>query len=68
MEYLKANLDCAILGLLGLMSFLVLTMLGLALALKATALGLIVAIPSIIFYNGLLSKVDVIAEGRWPHQ
>lgn len=135
MEYLKANLDYAIFGLLGLMSFLMLmfvierifyfrridiagfetveeldialtrnltaiatvgtnapyvgllgtvlgilitffdigqggtieagaVMLGLALALKATALGLIVAIPSIIFYNGLLRKVDVI-KVRW---
>ena len=36
-------------------------MLGLALALKATALGLVVAIPSIIFYNGLLRRVEVFA-------
>lgn len=135
MEYLKANLDYAIFGILGLMSFLMLAfviermfffrriapghfataeeldialtrnltaiaivgtnapyvgllgtvlgilitfhdigqggaieagavMLGLALALKATALGLIVAIPSIIFYNGLLRKADVI-KARW---
>ncbi|PAF51333.1 TonB-system energizer ExbB [Helicobacter sp. 13S00401-1] len=35
-------------------------MTGLALALKATALGLIVAIPSIVFYNLLLRKADVI--------
>ena len=35
-------------------------MLGLALALKATAMGLCVAIPAILFYNGLLRKVDVL--------
>ncbi|HHB92214.1 MAG TPA: TonB-system energizer ExbB [Thioploca sp.] len=35
-------------------------MLGLALALKATAAGLLVAIPSIMFYNGLLRKVEVL--------
>lgn len=39
-------------------------MLGLALALKATALGLVVAIPSIVFYNALLRKVEVI-KFRW---
>jgi biopolymer transport protein ExbB len=39
-------------------------MLGLALALKATALGLLVAIPSIIFYNALLRRVEVLS-GRW---
>lgn len=39
-------------------------MLGLALALKATALGLLVAIPSIIFYNALLRRVDVLT-ARW---
>lgn len=39
-------------------------MLGLALALKATALGLLVAIPSIVFYNALLRKVDVL-KVRW---
>jgi biopolymer transport protein ExbB len=39
-------------------------MLGLALALKATALGLVVAIPAIVFYNGLLRKVDVLT-ARW---
>ena len=33
-------------------------MTGLALALKATALGLVVAIPSIIFYNVLLRKIE----------
>jgi biopolymer transport protein ExbB len=33
-------------------------MTGLALALKATAMGLVVAIPSIIFYNILLSKME----------
>ena len=35
-------------------------MLGLALALKATAAGLLVAIPAILFYNGLLRKVEVL--------
>jgi biopolymer transport protein ExbB len=35
-------------------------MLGLALALKATALGLCVAIPAILFYNGLIRKVEVL--------
>ncbi|MBE9562882.1 MAG: TonB-system energizer ExbB [Proteobacteria bacterium] len=35
-------------------------MLGLALALKATAMGLIVAIPSIMFYNVLLRKVEIL--------
>ncbi|MGA7978637.1 MAG: TonB-system energizer ExbB [Chromatiaceae bacterium] len=39
-------------------------MLGLALALKATALGLVVAIPAIIFYNGLVRKVEVLTT-RW---
>jgi hypothetical protein len=34
--------------------------LGLALALKATAMGLLVAIPSILSYNGLLRKVEVL--------
>lgn len=33
-------------------------MTGLALALKATALGLLVAIPSIVFYNILLRKME----------
>ena len=36
-------------------------MTGLALALKATAAGLLVAIPSIMIYNGLLRKVDVLS-------
>lgn len=35
-------------------------MVGLALALKATALGLVVAIPSIVFYNLLIRKAEVI--------
>ncbi len=35
-------------------------MTSLALALKATAMGLIVAIPSIIFYNHLARKIEVI--------
>jgi biopolymer transport protein ExbB len=39
-------------------------MLGLALALKATALGLVVAIPSIIVYNALLRRVEVL-KARW---
>jgi biopolymer transport protein ExbB len=39
-------------------------MLGLALALKATALGLLVAIPSIVFYNALLRRVEVL-QARW---
>ena len=39
-------------------------MTGLSLALKATAAGLAVAIPSIMFYNGLLRKVDVL-NARW---
>ncbi|MGK0272026.1 MAG: biopolymer transport protein ExbB [Cocleimonas sp.] len=34
-------------------------MVGLAMALKATAAGLIVAIPAIMFYNGLMRKVDM---------
>lgn len=33
-------------------------MTGLALALKATAMGLVVAIPSIVFYNILLRKIE----------
>lgn len=39
-------------------------MVGLALALKSTALGLVVAIPSVIFYNALLRRVDVL-KARW---
>ncbi len=39
-------------------------MVGLAMALKATALGLVVAIPSIIFYNALLRRVEVL-KARW---
>ena len=39
-------------------------MTGLSLALKATAGGLFVAIPAIMFYNGLVRKVDVI-NARW---
>jgi biopolymer transport protein ExbB len=35
-------------------------MTGLALALKATAAGLLVAIPSIVFYNVLIRKVNVL--------
>jgi biopolymer transport protein ExbB len=39
-------------------------MVGLAFALKATALGLLVAIPSVVFYNALLRRVDVL-KVRW---
>lgn len=39
-------------------------MTGLALALKATAAGLLVAIPSIMIYNGLLRRVEVIT-AKW---
>ena len=43
-------------------------MTSLALALKATAMGLLVAIPSIIFYNHLARKIEVIL-ARWDiHQ
>ena len=35
-------------------------MVGLAMALRATALGLVVAIPSIVFYNLLVRKAEVI--------
>lgn len=35
-------------------------MVGLALALKATAIGLLVAIPSVVLYNLLLRKVEVL--------
>ncbi|WP_104629120.1 TonB-system energizer ExbB [Helicobacter bizzozeronii] len=36
--------------------------LGLSLALKATAFGLLVAIPTLMVYNALLRKVDVLSE------
>ncbi|PHS33285.1 MAG: TonB-system energizer ExbB [Sulfurovum sp.] len=36
----------------------------LALALKATAAGLVVAIPATVFYNALLSKVDILL-AKW---
>lgn len=39
-------------------------MMGLALALKATALGLVVAIPSMIFYNLLVRRAEVL-ETEW---
>jgi biopolymer transport protein ExbB len=39
-------------------------MIGLALALKATALGLVVAIPSMIFYNLLVRRAEVL-ESEW---
>ena len=39
-------------------------MTGLALALKATAAGLLVASPSIMIYNGLLRRVEVIT-AKW---
>ena len=42
-------------------------MLGLALALKATALGLVVAIPSLVFYNALLRRADVL-KARWRRE
>ena len=42
-------------------------MTGLALALKATAMGLLVAIPSIVFYNGLQRKAEVLRL-EWQHQ
>ena len=42
-------------------------MTGLALALKATAMGLVVAIPSIVFYNILLRKMEKII-ARWEIQ
>jgi len=42
-------------------------MTGLALALKATAMGLLVAIPSIVFYNGLQRKAEVLRL-EWHHQ
>lgn len=38
-------------------------MVGLALALKATAMGLLVAIPSIVLYNVLLRRANVIITG-----
>lgn len=39
-------------------------MVGLSLALKATALGLAVAIPTLIIYNGLQRKINVLST-RW---
>jgi len=43
-------------------------MTSLALALKATAMGLLVAIPSIVFYNHLSRKIEVIL-AKWDiHQ
>ncbi|PID50700.1 MAG: TonB-system energizer ExbB [Proteobacteria bacterium] len=39
-------------------------MVGLAMALKATAAGLLVAIPAMLFYNGLMRKVEVLV-ARW---
>ena len=39
-------------------------MTSLALALKATAMGLIVAIPSIVFYNHLARRIEVIL-AKW---
>lgn len=35
-------------------------MIGLAMALKATAAGIAIAIPTVIAYNGLMRKVDVL--------
>lgn len=39
-------------------------MVGLSLALKATALGLAVAIPTLIIYNGMQRKINVLST-RW---
>jgi len=39
-------------------------MIGLSLALKATALGLLVAIPSMVFYNGLLARSESL-QSQW---
>ncbi|BCD45053.1 TonB-system energizer ExbB [Helicobacter suis] len=36
--------------------------LGLSLALKATAFGLVVAIPTLVVYNAMLRKTDVLSE------
>lgn len=41
-------------------------MVGLSLALKATALGLAVAIPTLIIYNGLQRKINVLST-RWKN-
>jgi len=43
-------------------------MVGLALALKATAGGIGLAIPTIMIYNGLLRKVDVLEATFQAHQ
>lgn len=43
-------------------------MTSLALALKATAMGLVVAIPSIVFYNHLGRKIEVILAKYDIHQ
>ena len=44
-------------------------MVGLALALKATALGLFVAIPSMVFYNVLTARAEVlISEWKIAHR
>ncbi|BBP43358.1 TonB-system energizer ExbB [Thiosulfativibrio zosterae] len=43
-------------------------MMGLALALKATAAGIALAIPSIMAYNGLMRKVDVLSAQFKAHQ
>lgn len=39
-------------------------MVGLALALQSTALGLVVAIPSLVFYNALLRRTELL-KARW---
>ena len=39
-------------------------MTGLSLALKATALGLVVAIPTLIVYNGLQRRINVLS-AQW---
>lgn len=43
-------------------------MTGLALALKLTAAGIAVAIPALIFYNGLLRKVEELQATYRVHQ
>ena len=39
-------------------------MTGLSLALKATALGLAVAIPTLVIYNGLQRRINVLS-AQW---
>jgi len=42
-------------------------MVGLAMALKSTALGLVVAIPSLVFYNALLRRTELL-KARWRRE